>query len=33
MALHLGGNNCMHQHRLGAKLLQRSSAQKDPVLW
>ena len=27
--LHLGRNNCMHQYRLGADLLERSSAEKD----
>ena len=27
--LHLGRNNHMHQYRLGAELLKRSSMQKD----
>mgnify|MGYP001860564884 CR=1 FL=1 len=27
--LHLGRNNCMHQYRLGAFLLERNSAEKD----
>jgi len=27
--LHLGRNNHMHQYRLGADLLERSSAKKD----
>lgn len=27
--LHLRRNNCMHQYRLGAVLLGRSSAEKD----
>jgi len=27
--LHLGGNNCMHQCRLQADLLEGSSAEKD----
>jgi len=27
--LHLGGNNPMHQYRLGADLLQSSSAERD----
>jgi len=27
--LHLGRNNCMHEYRLGADLLGRSSAEKD----
>ncbi|PKU49502.1 rna-directed dna polymerase from mobile element jockey-like [Limosa lapponica baueri] len=27
--LHLGRNNCMHQYRLGADLLESSSEQKD----
>ena len=27
--LHLGRNNCTHQYRLGADLLERSSAEKD----
>jgi len=27
--LHPGGNNCMHQYRLGGDLLERSSAEKD----
>ena len=27
--LHLGRNNHMHQYRLGADLLERSSAEKD----
>ena len=27
--LHLGSNNCMHQYRLGADLLGRSSVDKD----
>ena len=26
---HLGRNNCMHQYRLGADLMERSSAEKD----
>ena len=29
--LHLGRNNCTHQDRLGAELLERSSAEKDLV--
>ena len=28
-ALHLWRNNCTHQYRLGADLLERSSAEKD----
>jgi len=28
--LHLGRNNLMHQYRLGADLLERSSAERDP---
>lgn len=27
--MHLGRNNCTHQYRLGADLLERSSAEKD----
>ena len=27
--LHLGRNNCIHQYRLGADLLERSFAEKD----
>ena len=27
--LHLGGNNHMHQYRLGAQLLERSSAESE----
>jgi len=27
--LHPGRNNCMHQYRLGANLLERSSVEKD----
>ena len=27
--LHLGTNNCTHQHRSGADLVERSSAEKD----
>jgi len=33
MALNLRGKNCVHQYRLGAELLQRSSAEKDLVFW
>lgn len=27
--LHLGRNNCMHEYKLGADVLERSSAEKD----
>ena len=29
--LHLGRNSCMHEYRLGADLLKRSSVEKDPA--
>ena len=31
--LHMGRNNHMHQHRLGADLPERSSADKDVGVW
>ena len=31
--LHLGRNNCMHQYRLGAELLERSSVKKSRASW
>lgn len=30
--LHLGRNNCMHQYRLGADLLERSSEEKNLII-
>ena len=31
--LRLGSNNCMHQHRFGEDLLERSSAERDLGVW
>ena len=31
--LHLGRNNCMRQYRLGADLLDSSSAEKEQGVW